>query len=49
MGHLPRIGFVRAYYEKSITVTDEEMAECRIKRNKFQGDWTYEILPGKAA
>jgi len=37
------------HYEKSITVSDEELAECRIKRNKFQGDWNYEILPRKAA
>ena len=36
-------------YEKSIRVTDCQLAECRIKRNKFQGEWNYEILPRKAA
>ena len=36
-------------YEKSIKVTDSQLAECRIKRNKFQGEWNYEILPRKAA
>jgi transposase len=32
-------------YEKGIRVTDQELAECRIKRNKFHGDWNYEIQP----
>jgi transposase len=32
-------------YEKGIKVTDEELAECRIKPNPFHGDWNYEILP----
>lgn len=32
-------------YEKGRKVTDEELAECRIHRNKFHGEWNYEILP----
>lgn len=32
-------------YEKGIKVTDEELAECLIKRDKFHGDWNYEIRP----
>lgn len=32
-------------YEQGIKVTDEQLAECFIKRNKFQGDWNYEIKP----
>ena len=32
-------------YEKGIKVTDEELAECRIKRHTFHGDWNYEIRP----
>jgi len=34
-----------SHYEKSIKVTDKELAECRVRRNKFHGDWNYEILP----
>lgn len=34
-----------ATYEKGITVADEELADCWIKRNKFHGDWNYEIRP----
>jgi Rhodopirellula transposase DDE domain len=32
-------------YEKGREVSDEELAECRIKRNKYHGDWNYEIHP----
>jgi hypothetical protein len=32
-------------YEKGRKVTDEELAECRINRNKFHGEWNYEIHP----
>ncbi len=32
-------------YEKGRKVTDVELAECIIERNKFQGDWNYEIHP----
>lgn len=34
-------------YEKGRKVTDEELAECLIKRNKFHGEWNYEIYPRK--
>jgi hypothetical protein len=34
-------------YEKSRKVSDEELAEVRIKRDSFHGDWNYAILPGK--
>jgi hypothetical protein len=32
-------------YEKGRKVSDEELAECIIKRNKFHGEWNYEIHP----
>lgn len=32
-------------YEKGIKVSDDELASCIIKRNKFHGDWNYEIHP----
>lgn len=32
-------------YPKGIKVTDEELAECMIKRHSFHGDWNYEIHP----
>jgi transposase len=35
-------------YPKGRKVTDVEFAELRIRRNKFQGDWNYEIHPQKA-
>ncbi len=35
----------RRQYEKSRKVTDVQLAEVRIKRDKFHGDWNYRILP----
>lgn len=35
----------RQHYEKARKVTDEQLAEVRIMRNKFHGDWNYKILP----
>ena len=32
-------------YPKGLKVTDAEMAEIKIKRNAFHGDWNYEIKP----
>jgi len=32
-------------YQKGRKVTDEELAECHIKPNKFHGEWNYEIHP----
>lgn len=32
-------------YPKGRKVTDAELAEVRIRRNAFQGDWNYEIHP----
>jgi hypothetical protein len=34
-------------YEKGVTVSDEELAAVRIKRQKFHGDWNYTISPRK--
>jgi hypothetical protein len=34
-------------YEKGRKVSDEELAECNIKRNSFHGEWNYEIHPHK--
>jgi hypothetical protein len=35
----------RRQYEKSRKITDEQLQEVQIKRNKFHGDWNYEICP----
>jgi hypothetical protein len=32
-------------YEKGRKVSDDELAECRIKRHKYHGEWNYEIHP----
>ena len=32
-------------YEKGRVVSDEELAECVIKPNKYHGEWNYEIHP----
>jgi hypothetical protein len=32
-------------YEKGRKVSDEELAKCNIKRNKYHGEWNYEIHP----
>ena len=32
-------------YEKGRKVSDEDLAECIIRRNGYQGDWNYEIHP----
>jgi len=37
----------RRQYEESRKVTDAQLSEVRIKRNKFHGDWNYEILPSQ--
>lgn len=36
-------------YEKSRQVSDAELAAVYIKRNKFHGDWNYEIHPRSSA
>ena len=35
----------RQRYPKGVKVTDEQMAEVRIKRDTFHGEWNYTILP----
>jgi hypothetical protein len=32
-------------YEKGRTVSDEQLAECTIKRHAYHGEWNYEIHP----
>ena len=32
-------------YEKGRTVSDDELAECTIRRNAYHGEWNYEIHP----
>jgi len=32
-------------YEKGRKISDEELAECNIKPNKYHGEWNYEIHP----
>jgi hypothetical protein len=34
-----------ATYEKARKVPDKDLATIKIKRNKFHGEWNYEILP----
>lgn len=34
-------------YPRGTKVTDQELDQCNIKRNKFHGDWNYEIHPRK--
>jgi hypothetical protein len=37
----------KSVYEKGRKVSDEELAQCRIKRHKYHGEWNYEIHPRK--
>jgi hypothetical protein len=32
-------------YDKGRKVSDEELAECKLKRNTYHGEWNYEIHP----
>jgi hypothetical protein len=32
-------------YQPGIRVSDEELAQVKIRRDKFHGDWNYEIQP----
>jgi transposase len=32
-------------YEKGRKVSDEELADCKIKHNEYHGEWNYEIHP----
>jgi len=32
-------------YDKGLKVSDQELAECWIKRNTFHGGWNYELQP----
>jgi hypothetical protein len=34
-----------ALYEKGRKVSDDELAQCTIKRNAYHGEWNYEIHP----
>jgi Rhodopirellula transposase DDE domain len=34
-------------YEKGRKISEEELAECRIKRHAYHGEWNYEIHPRK--
>jgi transposase len=34
-------------YQAGIKVTDQELAQVKIRRDKFHGDWNYEIQPRK--
>ena len=37
----------RRKYPKKVMVTDEQMAEIAIKRDRFHGDWNYTIHPNR--
>jgi len=32
-------------YQSGIKVSDAELAQVKIRRDKFHGDWNYEIQP----
>jgi len=32
-------------YQSGIKVSDDELAMVKIRRDKFHGDWNYEIQP----
>ncbi|MBW0001122.1 MAG: ISAzo13 family transposase [Verrucomicrobia bacterium] len=36
-----------ASYESGIKVSDQEIAQVKLRRDKFHGDWNYEIQPRK--
>jgi len=35
------------YYQPGIKVSDAELAQVNLRRDKFHGDWNYQIVPGK--
>ena len=35
-------------YEKGIKVSDAEMNQLNIRREKFHGEWNYKIMPQKS-
>ena len=35
-------------YPAGIKVSDEELGKVKIRRDKFHGDWNYEIVPAKS-
>jgi transposase len=37
----------QATYQPGIKITDQELERVRLRRDKFHGDWNYEILPAK--
>jgi len=34
-------------YETGIKISDEQLAQVRLKRSEFHGDWNYTIRPRK--
>ena len=36
-----------ASYESGVKVSDQEIAQMKLRRDKFHGDWNYEIHPRK--
>jgi len=37
----------QATYHSGIKITDQKLEKVRLRRDKFHGDWNYEILPAK--
>jgi len=37
----------QAIYQSGIKITDDELERVKIRRDKFHGDWNYQILPAK--
>ncbi|HEB86450.1 MAG TPA: ISAzo13 family transposase, partial [Gammaproteobacteria bacterium] len=37
----------KSQYEKAKKVSADRLAEIRIKRNTFHGEWNYQILPNE--
>ena len=35
-------------YEKGVTVSEQQLAQVKITRDSFHGDWNYRIVPSLA-
>jgi hypothetical protein len=39
------LGLDYGSYDKGIKVSDAEMEQLKLKRNKFHGEWNYSLIP----
>jgi hypothetical protein len=35
----------QAHYQKSKKISDDQLSEVRLHRDKYHGEWNYQILP----